>query len=72
MIRIAITAAAYETIAATLRLGSVGFERERDANGQHLIWLDAAVVNRLAAMRGVGESYSDVILRLAAADQTRS
>jgi hypothetical protein len=64
MIRIAITEAAYEAIAATLRLGSVGFERERDANGLHLIWLDAAVVDRLAAMRGPGESYSDAILRL--------
>jgi hypothetical protein len=70
LIRIAITAA-YEAIAATLRLCSVGFERERDANGRRLIWLDAAVVDRLAAMRGPAEDYSDVILRLAAADQTR-
>ena len=29
-----------------------------------MIWLDAAVVDRLAAMRRPGESYSDVILRL--------
>jgi hypothetical protein len=66
MIRIAITAAAYEAIAATLPLGSVGFERELDANGQRLIWLAAAVVDRLAAMRGPGEDCSDVILRIAA------
>jgi hypothetical protein len=30
-----------------------------------LIWLDPSVVDRLRAMRGPGESYSDVILRLA-------
>ena len=29
-----------------------------------LVWLEAVVVDRLAAMRGPGESYSDVILRL--------
>ena len=30
------------------------------------IWLPRAVVDRLAAMRGPGESYSDVILAVAA------
>jgi hypothetical protein len=35
------------------------------------MWLDHAVVARLRAMRGPGESYSDVILRIAA-NQTRS
>jgi predicted CopG family antitoxin len=29
-----------------------------------MIWLEAPIVDRLAAMRGPGESYSDVILRL--------
>ena len=29
-----------------------------------MIWLNEAVVDRLAAMRRPGESYSDVILRL--------
>jgi len=29
-----------------------------------MIWLDAAVLDRLSAMRRPGESYSDVILRL--------
>jgi len=42
-----------------LRLGG------RAAEGQRLIWLDRAVVDRLGAMRGPGESYSDVILRIA-------
>ena len=30
-----------------------------------MIWLETTVVNRLRAMRGPGESYSDVILKLA-------
>jgi predicted CopG family antitoxin len=29
------------------------------------IWFDRAVVDRLGQMRGPGESYSDVIIRLA-------
>ncbi len=66
MIRIAITPAAFEAIAATLPLGSVGYEPQLNAKGERLIWLEAAVVDRLMAMRGPGESYSDVILRLVA------
>jgi hypothetical protein len=31
--------------------------------GEHLIWVVAAIVDRLRDMRGPGESYSDVILR---------
>jgi hypothetical protein len=49
-----------------LPLGSVGFEPEPDAKGERLIWLEAATVNRLGAMRGQSESFSDVILRIAA------
>jgi hypothetical protein len=64
MIRIAITPAALEAIAETLPLGSVGFEAQLDWQGQRLVWLEAAMVDKLAAMRGPGESYSDVILRL--------
>ena len=65
MIRISITAAAFEAIAATLPFGSAGFEREPDAKGERQIWLEQRFVDRLCAMRGPGESYSDVILRLA-------
>ena len=64
MIRIAISQAAFEAIAVTLSLGSVGYENATDEHGQRLIWLDHAVVARLRAVRGPGESYSDVILRL--------
>jgi len=64
MIRVAITEAAFEAIAQTLPLGSVGYENQASERGERLIWLEPTVVNRLRAMRGPGESYSDVILRL--------
>ena len=54
MIRIAITQAAFDAIAATLPLGSVSYEAEANDRGQRLIWLPRAVVNKLAAMRGAG------------------
>jgi hypothetical protein len=65
MIRIAISAAAFEAIAATLQ-GNVLFEREPDDSGERQIWLERRIVERLKAMRGPGERYSEVILRLAA------
>jgi hypothetical protein len=65
MIRLAITAEAFEAIKATLPLGSVGFEPEPDAKDERYLWLEDAMADRLAAMRGPGERYSDVILRLA-------
>jgi hypothetical protein len=71
MIRIALTPAAYAAIAATLP-GTVGVEPQRAPNADYFVWLDPAVVNRLAAMRGPGESYSDVIMRLMACSETRS
>jgi hypothetical protein len=65
MIRIAITQAAFDALASTLPFGSVGYENQINERGERLIWLDHAVVSRLRAMRGPGESYSDVVLRLA-------
>ena len=47
MIRIAITPAAFDAIAATLPLGSVGYEREPDEKGERLIWVGAAVSHQL-------------------------
>ena len=64
MIRISITAAAFEAIAASMP-SSVGVEQKRAANGDYHIWLEPRFVARLRALRGPGESYSDVILRLA-------
>ena len=52
MIRIAITAEAFEAIARTLPFGSMNFENKTDELGRRLIWLDPTVVNRLRAMRG--------------------
>jgi hypothetical protein len=66
MIRLSITPAAFEAIAATLP-SSVGVEQNRAPNGDYFIWLDPRYVDTLRAMRGPGESYSNVILRLAAA-----
>jgi hypothetical protein len=66
MVRIAITQAAFEAIAKTLLFGSVGYENKVNEKGERLIWLDPGVVDRLLSLRGPGESYSDVILRLAA------
>jgi hypothetical protein len=66
MIRIAITQAAFDAIARTMPFGSVNFEAGVDDKGERYIWLPRAVVDRLRSLRGPGESFSDVILRLAA------
>jgi hypothetical protein len=65
LVRIAISPQAFAAIAQTMTLGSVGYENAVNERGERLVWLDRAVVDRLGAMRGRGESYSDVILRLA-------
>ena len=67
MIRIAISQEAFDAVARTMPLGSVGFERDPNAKGERTVWLDDVWVNRLSAMRGAGESYSDAILRVVAA-----
>jgi hypothetical protein len=68
MVQIAITQAAYDAICATLPLGSVAVEPYYNERGERVIWLEAAMVDQLGAMRGPGESYSDVILRIAGRD----
>ena len=68
MIRIAISQAAFEAIAATLPLGSVSFENAFNERGERYVWLPPNVIDRLRAQRRPGESYSDVILRVAATD----
>jgi hypothetical protein len=52
--RISITPAAFEAIIATLPLGTVGYEPKLNAKGERLIWIEAAIVDRLAAMRRAG------------------
>ena len=65
MVRIAISQAAFDAIARTMPFGSVDFEAGVDDKGERYIWLPRAVVDRLRALRGPGESFSDVILALA-------
>jgi hypothetical protein len=64
MVRISITPAAFDAIAATLP-GNVGFENARDTNGDWFIWLPHDVLAKLNHLRGPGDSYSDVILAVA-------
>jgi hypothetical protein len=63
MIRIALSDAAYDAIASTLPKGSARWPLQRDGD-QGFIQVEAAVVDRMRAMRRPGESYSAVILRL--------
>jgi hypothetical protein len=65
MVRLQISVAAFSAICATLP-GDVGFENARAPNGDVFIWLPPDVLARLKAMREPGESYSDVVLRVAA------
>jgi hypothetical protein len=66
MIRIATAQAAFDSIAATLPLGSVSYENHVNERGERYVWLAPT-----KAIRGAGERYSDVILRLAAGDHER-
>jgi hypothetical protein len=68
VVRIAITQAAFEAIARTLPFGSVSFENKITENGERLIWLERRMLDKLNSYRRAGESYSDVILRVAAED----
>ena len=43
MIKVAVSEAAFEAIAATLPLGSVAYEPELSAKGERLVWLEAAL-----------------------------
>ena len=51
MIRIAITQAAFNAIAATLQLGSVSYENHVNERGERYVWLPPNVVDRLKAQR---------------------
>jgi hypothetical protein len=68
VIKIAISPAAFEALTRTLPLGNVVYENGTNERGERTVWLARAMVNRLKAMRGPGESYSDVIMRIAAGE----
>jgi hypothetical protein len=65
MIEIAISSAAYNAIKAAIESGGGVLQPKRNSRGEYLVWLDDRIVARLARLRGRGENYSDVILRLA-------
>ena len=64
MVTISITFDAFAAIASALPLGSP-VEGRPDGNGGFLVTLDRRALDQLKAKRRSGESYSDVILRLA-------
>jgi hypothetical protein len=70
MIRLALTEGAYDAIASTLPKGSGRWPMQRDGS-KCFIQVEAAVVDRMRAMRRPGEDYSDVILRLVEIDSRR-
>jgi hypothetical protein len=66
MIAITITPAAHYAVKASL-LGMADATPRPGPDGLIRIWLDDKFVDGLGHMRGPGETYSDVILRLAKA-----
>jgi hypothetical protein len=58
VVRIAISAEAFEAIAQTLPLGSVSYENASNEKGERYVWLDTKVVNHLRTLRGPGETLS--------------
>jgi hypothetical protein len=65
MIAITITPEAYDAIKP--RLPETNLAPSKGADGLIRLWLDRKFVDQLAQMRAKGESYSEVILRLAKA-----
>jgi hypothetical protein len=65
MICITVTAEAYAAIKATLPADMQTWPPSPGDSGDVIIWLDQAMLDRLDAMRGPGESYSDAIIRVA-------
>jgi hypothetical protein len=47
VVRIAITQAAFDAIAKTLPLGSVGYENKLNEKGERLIWLELLLARQL-------------------------
>jgi hypothetical protein len=68
VVTISITADALAALAATLPDDREADQRP-DGKGGYRITLPHSVIERLKAIRGPGETYSDAILRLAAAAQ---
>jgi hypothetical protein len=69
VVTISISAEALSAIAATLPEGREA-DRRPDGKCGYSVTLPRAMLNRLKSLRGPGESYSDVILRLAKEPKT--
>ena len=67
MIRLTISPAAYAVIAATLPARAL--EQSCAPNGDFYVWLEPQYVEQLRATRKLGESFSEVIVRLAEASE---
>ncbi len=63
MIRIAISPAAFDAVAATLPVGSMAVEAEANERGERYVWLEERWLNKLDAMRRrtrpIATSFSD-------------
>ena len=68
MIGIPLTSAAYRAIKTSL-LRTADATPRSGPDALVRIWLDCKFVERLGRMRDPGETYSDIILRLAASSQ---
>jgi predicted CopG family antitoxin len=67
VVTISITVEAYEATQATLPKDADAWHAEPDDRGSVRLTLDHKTLDRLSALRGPRESYSDVLLRLARA-----
>jgi hypothetical protein len=65
LICITVTAEAYAAIKATLPADTQTWPTSPADQGDVIIWLDQATIERLDALRALGEGYSDVIIRVA-------
>lgn len=64
MIRIAISQAAYDAIAATIEAGWRLEAPQRLTDGRIHIWLPKGVVHAFTRLRRPGEDYSALIIRI--------
>ena len=71
VIKIAISAQAFQVIAESLPFASVTVEPEGAPNGRVEIWLAPNLLAKLQMLRRPSESYSDVILALAGDERVR-
>jgi hypothetical protein len=69
MIRVAMTRAALTALVRTQPPGTVDSQPEVNDKGEWLVWMEEAQMWRLASMRGLDESLSDVIVRVVARGQ---